>query len=176
MPSSSYDATIIMPPMWHIREPWTAPAYICEALRAKGYRVQFLDYNVRLHRICEKLGYSFLWEDGGFFRTWCGSDLNYFAQLFDLDEIAGSVIGISCTQTSWSFGRELGRLIRARFPQRNIIFGGHSVYFPEEASRIPTDAADAICKGEYLIEFGAEEQHGSSRITFFQNSFMNKLN
>ncbi len=148
MSSASYDATIIMPPMWHIREPWTAPAYICEALRATGYRVQFLDYNVRLHRLCEKLGYAFLWEDGGFFKTWCGTDLNYFAHLFDLDEIAGAVIGISCTQTSWAFGGELGRLIRARFPQRKIIFGGHSVYFPEEASRIPTDAADAICKGE----------------------------
>jgi hypothetical protein len=148
MPSTSYDATIIMPPMWHIREPWTAPAYICEALRTKGYRVQFLDYNVRLYHLCEKLGYSFLWEDGGFFKTWCSDDLNYFAHLFDLDEIAGGVIGISCTQTSWSFGRELGRLIRARFPQRKIIFGGHSLYFAEEASRIPTDAADAICRGE----------------------------
>jgi len=148
MPASSVDATIIMPPMWHIREPWTAPAYVCEALRAKGYRVQFLDYNVRLYHTCRTLGYAFLWEDGGFFKTWCSDELTYFAHLFDLDEIEGSVIGISCTQTSWAFGRELARRIRTRFPQRKIIFGGHSLHFPEEAARIPVDAADAICKGE----------------------------
>lgn len=148
MGTAPCDATIIMPPMWHVREPWTAPAYIVEALRAKGYSVQFLDYNIRLFRLCEPLNYGHLWTDGAFFDAWTGGGLDYMAEIPDLEEIQGGVVGISVTQTSWTVGAALAKRIRARFPNRKIILGGHSLYFPHEVARISPDAADAICRGE----------------------------
>lgn len=148
MSSSSYDATIIMPPMWHIREPWTAPAYICQALRTQGYKVQFLDYNVQLYRMCEELGYGHLWHEGSSFGAWITGTMNYLAHMVDLDEIEGGIIGISVTQTSVSFGVALAARIRERFPNRKLIFGGHPLFFPQEAGMVPTSVAHAVCKGE----------------------------
>ena len=148
MPSASYDATIIMPPMWHIREPWTAPAYICQALRSKGFRVQFLDYNIALFHICNRLGYGHLWQDGAFFQSWIRGEMNFLTALPDLGEIAADVVGIRVTQTSWNVGAALAMRIRKAYPHKKIIFGGHPLFFPEEAACIPLEAADAICKGE----------------------------
>lgn len=142
------DVTIIMPPMWHVREPWTAPAYIVEALRTKGHTVQFLDYNVRLYRLCERLGLEHLWTEGLFFEAWSGGRMNYLAEIPDMDEIQGSVVGISVTQTSLSVGIALAERIRARFPNRKIIMGGHALFFPQEVECVPPAAVDAICKGE----------------------------
>jgi radical SAM superfamily enzyme YgiQ (UPF0313 family) len=137
-----------MPPMWNTREPWTAPAYICQALRSKGYRVQFLDYNIDLHGLCSKLGYGYLWNNYSFFSTWETGAMDYLAHALDIECIEADVVGISVTHTSISFGVALARRIRSRFPRKKILFGGGPLYFPWEVAAIPTAVADGICKGE----------------------------
>jgi len=151
-----------MAPQWHIREPWTAPAYICETLRSKGYRVQFIDWNVRLYRLSEKLGFGHLWHGFSFHQAWQEGEMRYLAYLCDIEEIKGAVIGFSVTQQSVYASIELAKRIRKRYPNRKIIFGGHEVFFPEQVAVVPLDAADAICKGEgeaticELMERGVE--------------------
>lgn len=146
--SESYDITIIMPPKWNVREPWTAPAYVTEALRRDGYTVQFLDFNIELYHACKELGYGALWQDDAYFHAWMYGHLNHLVHLLDLDRIQGSHVGISVTQTSISFAVLLANQIRAKWPRRRIIFGGHSLHFPDEAALIPLESADAVCKGE----------------------------
>lgn len=148
MSKASYDITIIMAPMWNVREPWTAPAYICEALRAKGYRVQFLDYNIHLYRMCERLGYGHLWLDDAYLTAWGKGELNWLAHWPDLAEIEGGVIGFSATETNLAFSVALATLVRERYPRRKIVFGGHQVFFQSDVARVPASVADAICKGE----------------------------
>lgn len=134
--------------MWSTTVPWTAPAFLAESLRQEGFRIQFLDYNIRLFHICQKLGFAYLWEDSAFFPSWMQGDLNYLSALFNLDEIGGGVIGFCTTQTNTRNSVFLAERIRKKFPNRKIIFGGHEVHFPEQVERIPLHAADAICKGE----------------------------
>ena len=148
MAGSSCDVTIILPPMWSTGVPWTAPAYIVEALKARGCRVQFLDYNIRLYRLCEKLGYGYLWDDAASYGAWDRGELNYLVHLIDIDEIQGGVIGLSTTGTNMGCSLALAERIRAELPNRKIIFGGHRVYSCDEVESVPVSAADAICKGE----------------------------
>lgn len=148
MNNQTSDITIIMAPLWHIGWPWTAPAYICEALRQKGYRVQFLDYNIRLYRACQELGLGELWEDEAYLQAWGRGDLNYLAELLDPEEVQGRVVGFSTTQNNLAFSVALAERIKKQDPGRRIIVGGHAVFFPVEAARIPLAVADAVCKGE----------------------------
>ena len=148
MSRNSYDITLIMPPMWSNTVPWTAPGYLSESLRERGYKVQFLDYNIRLFRLCEKLGYANLWENSAFFTPWTSGQLDYMVHMIDLDEIQAPVVGFCTTQTSIGCSIAMAERIREHSPNRKIILGGQPVFFPEEVNCIPLSAADAICKGE----------------------------
>jgi len=148
MSKQDFDITIIMAPLWHVGWPWTAPAYICESLRQKGYRVQFLDYNIRLYRACQELGLENLWTDDAYVQAWGRGELNYLVDLLDLDDVRGRFIGFSATQDNLSFSLAIAGRIKKAHPGRKIIFGGHGVFFPHEAARVPLASADAICKGE----------------------------
>ncbi len=148
MRDNACDITLIMPPMWSTTVPWTAPAFLCESLRRRGFKVQFLDYNIQLYRLCERLGYARLWDDPAFFNAWVRGEFDYLSHLFDLEEIQGAVVGFSVTLTSLRNAVALAERIRHRHPHRKIIFGGHSVHMPEQAASVPFDAVNAICKGE----------------------------
>lgn len=151
--NKSVDVTVIMSPIWDAGWPWPAPAYICESLRRKGYSVQFLDLNISLYRTCKCLGLSHLWDDDSYYSAWGRGNLNFLAKMVDLEQIQGQVIAFSTTILSLGFSVSLARLVRQRYPRRKIIFGGHAVFLPRESATVPTELADAICKGdgEYAI-------------------------
>ncbi|MBW7864168.1 MAG: B12-binding domain-containing radical SAM protein [Candidatus Hydrogenedentes bacterium] len=144
----NYDITLIVPPMWSTTAPWTASGFLCEALRKRGFRVQFLDYNIQLFHACQSIGFGNLWSDPSFIQNWEDCAFDYLSHIFDLDEIQGGVIGFCATQTGLRSAVTLAKRIRDHFPRRKIIFGGHAVYFPDGATVVPVDVADAICKGE----------------------------
>ncbi len=148
MRDKACDITLIMPPMWSTTVPWTAPAFLCESLRKRGFKVQFLDYNIQLFHLCKRLGYACLWDDPSLFNAWVHGEFDYLSHLFDLEEIQGAVVAFSTTLTSLRSAVVLAERIRHRFPRRKIIFGGHSVHLPEQTTGVPTGAVDAICKGE----------------------------
>ena len=143
-----YDVTIVMAPKWDVREPWTAPAYICQYLRFLGYRVQFIDYNIKLYSLCKEVGFEDLWKSSAYHQTWHRGGFNFLSGLIDLDEIQGQVVGFSCTNTNRLFSLHLARLIRERYPNRKIILGGHDLYFEIDVAGVANPWADAICKGE----------------------------
>jgi len=144
----SYDVTIIMSPKWDYREPWTAPAYVCQYLRHLGYRVQFHDYNIRLYNLCKELGFADLWTDSAYHLAWVTGKMDFLVQLVDLNNIKGEVVGLSCTATNRVFSMRLARAIRERYPNKKIIFGGHDMFFPSDVNAVLTDHVDAVCKGE----------------------------
>lgn len=112
------DVTIIFPPKWTTGVPWTAPAYIVETLRQNGYNVQFLDYNIQLHKLCSSVGYGDLWTNPHDHYAWFSGKFNFLLDLTDLEEIAGQVIGISTTATNLLFAVDLARRIRRKFPAK----------------------------------------------------------
>jgi len=144
----SYDVTVVLAPKWDIREPWTAPAYICQYLRFLGYRVQFIDYNIRLYTLCKEVGFADLWTSSAYHQPWHRGKLNFLADLIDLDEIKGDVVGFSCTATNRLFSVHLSSLIRRRYPDKKVIMGGHDLYFESDVASVPNTWANAICKGE----------------------------
>ncbi len=148
MHDKACDITLIMPPMWSTTVPWTGPAFLCESLRQRGFKVQFLDYNIQLFRLCERLGFAQHWEEPAFFNAWTRGDFDYLSYLVDLEEIQGSVIAFSTTMTSLRSAGVLAERIRNRFPRRKIVFGGHGVHVLDLTNRVPSGAVDAICSGE----------------------------
>jgi len=126
--------------------PWTAPAYLLEAVRVHGFSAQFLDYNIRLYW---QAAMSDLWESNTQHQYWKTQPLDYFLDLIDLDEIDAAVVGFSLTETNLRFSIELARRLRKRDPNKTILFGGHRVFFQEDADdQVPLDACDAIVQGE----------------------------
>lgn len=144
----NYDVTIIMPPKWDYREPWTAPAYICEYLRHLGCNVQFLDYNIRLYNACKEIGLEDLWTSSEYFQGWVKGEFNILSTLLDLNEIQGDIVGFSTTLTNREFTKHLAAKIRNRFPNKKIMMGGHILFFQHEVDDMPLNRADFICKGE----------------------------
>ena len=142
---SAPDFTLVFCPLWGAKAPWTAPAYLLEAVKGAGYRVQYLDYNIRLYW---NSATPVLWRlsQQDFWKT---ADLEWFLDQIDLSEIAAPVVGFSLTETNIRFSVALARRLRGHDPSKTILFGGHGVFFPEDAEeRIPLDACDAIVKGE----------------------------
>ena len=147
-PATSFDLTLILPPLWDVTRPWTATAYLTETMKAHGYRVQFLDYNIQLFHQCERFGCGALWTDPGLAVAWRDARLGFLVNMLDLDEIGGGVIGISVGCTGLAFSLELMKALRRKFPHRKIMLGGHELFLPQDVARVPLDCADAICKGE----------------------------
>ncbi len=143
---SEYDFTLIFCPRWGVMRPWTAPAYLLEAVRSKGFRAQYLDYNVRLfweNHTPE------LWTENLQHQFWKTRDLSYFLDQIDLSEIKAPIVGFSLTETNILFSVDLARRLKAHDPGKTIIFGGHRIFFHEDAEReVPKDVCDAIVKGE----------------------------
>jgi len=153
MSDKSYDFSVIMPPKWDYREPWTAPAYICQYLRHKGYSVQFLDYNIKLYNICRELGFESLWTDSAYHQAWVHGDLNFLVALIDLDEIRGEWVGFSCTATNRAFAYKMAGLLKQKNPDRTIVFGGHDVFYKHDLSYLRPSRVDAVVRdeGEHTI-------------------------
>jgi hypothetical protein len=147
-PKKSYDFTLILPPLWDVTRPWTATAYLFEYMRSLGYRVQFCDYNIQLYHRCKEFGCGDWWRSPSHFNAWQTGQLNFLIHLLDLDEIGAEIIGISAGCTNIAFAIELARVLRAKFPHRKIIMGGHEVFLPQEVARVPLDCVNAVCKGE----------------------------
>jgi radical SAM superfamily enzyme YgiQ (UPF0313 family) len=129
-----------------VNAPWTAPAYLLEAVRSRGFSAQFLDYNIRLYHG------NFspeLWTENLYHQFWVTQPLEYFVDQIDLREINARVVGFSLTETNLRFSIALARRIRQRDPNKIILFGGHRVFFEEEpGDQVPPDACDAIVRGE----------------------------
>jgi hypothetical protein len=137
------DFSLVFCPLWGPKVPWTAPAYVLEAVRSRGYRVQYLDYNVRLYwETATPLGWRHFQQD-----FWKNADLACLLDHIDLNEIRGDVVGFSVTESNLHFSVALARRLRRHAPAKTIIFGGHGVCFPEDA-RIPPDACDVLVAGE----------------------------
>jgi len=146
--SDSYDITVVMPPKWDYREPWTAPAYVCQILRHHGYSVQFLDYNIKLYNICRELGFDSLWSDTAYHRAWVRGDLNFLVALIDLDEIKGEWVGFSCTATNRAFAYKMAGLLKQKNPDRKIVFGGHEMFYKHDIDTIRNTRVDVVARGE----------------------------
>ena len=144
----SADVTIIMASKWDSREPACATAYVCQYLRSLGYRVQYLDFNIRLFDLCRRLGFGELWTDSLYQQAWIQGDLRFLSVFHDIEQIEGDVVGLSFTATNRELSLWLARCIRNRWPNKKIIFGGYALYFEQELEGIPIDLADAVCKGE----------------------------
>jgi radical SAM superfamily enzyme YgiQ (UPF0313 family) len=141
-----YDFAMVFCPRWVTGRPWTAPAYLLEAIRVHGFSAQFLDYNVRFywHTFAPEL-----WNQGIYHQFWKTQPLDYFLNQVDIGEIDAPVVGFSVTDTNLPFSIELARRIRKRDPDKTLIFGGHRIFFEEDpGDQVPLDACDAIVKGE----------------------------
>ncbi len=146
--SKSCDVSIIMSPKWDHREPWTAPAYVCQYLRHLGLSVEFHDFNIQLFNICKEIGFEHIWKNSAYHQAWLKGDLNFLSGFLDLKQIRGDVVGFSCVGTNRSFSLHLANEIRLRHPKKKIIMGGHDLYFESDVGTINNRLADAICKGE----------------------------
>jgi len=141
-----YDLAMVFCPRWGVGVPWTAPAYLLEAVRVCGFSAQFLDYNVRL---CWDNFTPEMWTDNVHHQFWKTQPLDYFLDQIDVRQIDAAVVGFSLTETNIHFSIELARRVRKSDPNKTIIFGGHRVFFEEDPDdQVPLDSCDAIVKGE----------------------------
>ena len=144
----TYDFTLILAPKWDVQAPSVATGYLCRYLRSQGFRVQYLDFNIRAFNECQKLGYGHFWTDSIYHQGWLKGDFRFLSAFFDLDEVKGNVVGISFTATNRQLSMWIARIIRERYPSKKIILGGYALFFDEDLRDIPVTLADAICKGE----------------------------
>ncbi len=133
-------------PRWGVNVPWTAPAYLIEAVRSRGFSVQSLDYNIRLYSSSQA---PELWTDNQQHQFWKTRSLDFFLDQIDLREINAAVVGFTLTETNIRFSIELARRLRKLDPNKIILFGGHRIFFPEDPDdQVPLDACDAVVRGE----------------------------
>lgn len=141
-----YDFTLVFCPRWGVRNPWTAPAYLLEAVRSQGIKANYIDYNIRLYWDTYT---PQLWNDNLQHQFWKTQDLDYFIDQIDLKEIKAPIVGFSLTETNIRFSVALARRLRRYYPDKLILFGGHRIFYKEDADKeVPLDACDAIIKGE----------------------------
>jgi len=142
----THDFAMVFCPRWGVTMPWTAPAYLLEAIRSRGFSAQYLDYNIRLYWANNT---PELWFDNNQHQFWKAKPLDYFVDQIDLREIDAAVVGFSLTETNILFSIEVARRLRKLDPNKVILFGGHRIFFPEDPEQqVPLDACDAIVKGE----------------------------
>lgn len=144
--SYAHDFAMVFCPRWETRVPWTAPAYLIEAVRGAGFSVQYLDYNIRLF---VENATPELWNENIHHQFWMTQPLEYFIDQVDINEIDAPIVGFSLTLTNYRFSFELARRIKKADPDKIIICGGHHVFFEEVIqNHFPIDVCDVIVQGE----------------------------
>jgi hypothetical protein len=141
-----YDFAMVFCPRWGVKVPWTAPAYLIEAVRSRGFSAQYVDFNIYHYyatQICE------LWTENKYHQFWKTQDLTWFLKRSNIDQISAPVVGFSLTDTNLQLSIAIARQLKKRDPNVTILFGGHRIFFPEDPEeQVPLDACDAIVKGE----------------------------
>lgn len=148
MSASVTDLSVVFAPVWDVTRPWPAPSFLCSYARHLGCQVTCHDVNIELFRFCEVRGFEALWKDYRYVKLWENGEFDFLAEHIDLSELRGQTVAFSLTKSNLSLSLALARLIRSRYPQKKIIMGGHSVYFPDQVALIPVELADAVCQGE----------------------------
>ena len=144
--SYKYDFAMVFCPRWGVKVPWTAPAYLIEAVRSRGFSAQYIDFNI-YHYYATKI--SELWTENKYHQFWKTQDLSWFLKRSNLDQISAPVVGFSLTDTNLQLSIAIARALKKRDPNITILFGGHRIFFPEDPEeQVPLDACDAIVKGE----------------------------
>ena len=150
------DILLVIAPPFFIKMPHIGVAYLASFLTHKGFRVSVFDLSLKLHNIVTDELKRFWHVDciNSFFQSEIAdmisknfeNEISKFVEEFLATDTR--VIGFSVNMISIYVANRIAKMIKAKDPQRLIIFGGAGTFSKHPRDRIKPSFADVYVIGE----------------------------
>jgi len=150
------DIILIMPPPWETKMPPLGLAYISQYLRNKGYTSQVFDLNVNLFKNASltlrklwsvsNISYLTPYQLANQIIKSFNEQINEFVCRISASEV--KLIGFSVNYLSILVTEEISSRIKAKSPDKKIIFGGPGVFWNYNRNELKKNIIDMFVIGE----------------------------
>ncbi len=151
------DILFVNCPHFNVQFPNAGVAYLCEALRGKGYNPAYFDFNICLLNKYRDSGLTQYWEESSSNYLWRREEgFEQMKKIFgaEIEKVATAlaaaptpVIGFTVNMMNERCADAISSRIKEMAPKKKIIYGGFSYYHREVAREI-SSLPDAMIIGD----------------------------